>query len=453
MRTRQRAAICSTFDDRWVVAAQQPQSRGVVSTFEPRARALTVRMFGAITAVLSGRCESVAVCLSPAVTLLQLLSATCSTSMVVLWSATTARTALAARRSKPESGREQNTGDGCAIARDGGGEGLHALELSLRRLQRAGPQLRRPWVHQCSEDAGGQQRPPRLRVPRLQNRESLLESSANCRAFGRFQRSSQSPPGQSLHVRRQRGRRVERKGWLVGARSARSASTGTTATGTTATGTAFCSRCASSLSSLSSLSWQRHHRRYRRWRRRARRRRGRTGRPAAQQTTALALHKGAGEGLRPARALARAVPDAPSFAVSFCASLLYLGAPTCAPRQCLQRWKSFLQFCKRGASRWYGPCRTSLARLLPPGVQRACAFAQDCVALSSLSDSRSPLCPFRLSSSSVPPSVLDSLLDPSTQCTHGRSCSSRGPAPHSDDSKRPGRTFRLQQANDHRHSR
>ena len=31
---------------------------------------------------------------------------------------------------------------------------------------------------------------------------------------------------------------------------------------------------------------------YRRWRRRARRRRGRTGRPAAQQTTALALHKG-----------------------------------------------------------------------------------------------------------------------------------------------------------------
>lgn len=211
MRTRQRAAICSTVDDRWVVAAQQPQSRGVVTTFEPRARALTVRMFGAITAVLSGRCESVAVCLSPAVTLLQLLSATCSTSMVVLWSATTARTALAARRSKPESGREQNTGDGCAIARDGGGEGLHALELSLRRLQRAGPQLRRPWVHQCSEDAGGQQRPPRLRVPRLQNRESLLESSADCRAFGRFQRSSQSPPGQSLHVRRQRGRRFERE--------------------------------------------------------------------------------------------------------------------------------------------------------------------------------------------------------------------------------------------------
>ena len=71
-------------DDRSAVSEQQPQPRGVVTTFEPHARALTMRMFGAITAVLFGRCAAVVVCRSPAVTLLQLLSATCSTSMVVL---------------------------------------------------------------------------------------------------------------------------------------------------------------------------------------------------------------------------------------------------------------------------------------------------------------------------------------------------------------------------------
>ena len=85
MRTRQRAAICSTVDDRWVVAIQQPQSRGLVTTFEPHARALTVRMFGAIAAVLFGRCAAVVVCRSLAVTLLQLLSATCSTSRLGTW--------------------------------------------------------------------------------------------------------------------------------------------------------------------------------------------------------------------------------------------------------------------------------------------------------------------------------------------------------------------------------
>ena len=110
----------------------------MVTTFEPHARALTVRIFGAITAVLFGRCAAVVVRLSPAVMLLQLLS---EASMVVLRPATTL---LAARRSHAERGREEDAGDGGAAARDGGGEGLHALELSLRRLQRAGPQLRRP---------------------------------------------------------------------------------------------------------------------------------------------------------------------------------------------------------------------------------------------------------------------------------------------------------------------
>ena len=46
----------------------------VVTPFEPHARALTVRIFGANTAVLFGRCAAVVVCLSPAVMLLQLLS-------------------------------------------------------------------------------------------------------------------------------------------------------------------------------------------------------------------------------------------------------------------------------------------------------------------------------------------------------------------------------------------
>ena len=68
-------------DDRWAVSALQPQPRGVVTTFEPHARALTVRIFGAITAVLFGRCAAVVVRLSPAVMLLQLLS---EASMVVL---------------------------------------------------------------------------------------------------------------------------------------------------------------------------------------------------------------------------------------------------------------------------------------------------------------------------------------------------------------------------------
>ena len=89
MRTRQRAAICSMVDDRSAVSEQQPQPRGVVTTFEPHARALTVRIFGAITAVLFGRCAAVVVRLSPAVMLLQLLS---EASMVVLRPATTLKT-------------------------------------------------------------------------------------------------------------------------------------------------------------------------------------------------------------------------------------------------------------------------------------------------------------------------------------------------------------------------
>ena len=68
-----------------VVPAQQPQSRGVVSTFEPHARALTMRSFGAISAVPFGKVRGRRrVPLSGRVMPLQLLSATCSTSMVVL---------------------------------------------------------------------------------------------------------------------------------------------------------------------------------------------------------------------------------------------------------------------------------------------------------------------------------------------------------------------------------
>jgi hypothetical protein len=66
MRTRRRAAICSTVDDGSVVHAQQPQLRGMASSFESHEMEQPTRVFSANTVVLFGRCKAVAAPLYPA---------------------------------------------------------------------------------------------------------------------------------------------------------------------------------------------------------------------------------------------------------------------------------------------------------------------------------------------------------------------------------------------------